>query len=648
MKIVLLHDSETLRYAADELAKYIKMMDERVCVSLIREGEVDEGTVRLGLLKELSLPDNDVNDPMIDDVIDININCLSGYIGGSNDRSVLMGVYNFLKSAGCRWVRPGDKGEYIPKCDISSHCFKYRKKADNSFRGQCIEGAVSFEHVRDTILWLPKVNMNMFMMEQIVPYNYMSRWYNHVVNTKRESENLPYEKYCEYCLELEHTVKKLGLQLHALGHGATLEPFGVRHMMSGMDYDIPEDVKKAFALVKGKRELYGRSPFYTQICMSQKWVRDKVVNWLADYLESKPHIDFLHFWLGDNVNNHCECEDCVKHHPSDLYVVMLNQLDEILKERKNNAKIVFIMYTDTMWPPIKEKLNNPSRFIVTTATTRAMGDKYSSKRSENGIPEWTRNQFSIPAGFETTLSFVDAWKKVFDGVKFIYEYYMYTDHFSDPGYMIFSRAIAEDMKSIHLTGFNGVMSDQTQRAFFPTGLPNTVIGEFLFDKELDTEAFIDKYMMDSFGEDHAIAKEYLESISGVFANAALKIAVSVVAQDTGANDGSAKKAGIIGNKELGRAIATVPGLVDRYEGIFKQNAEMGDKCHRESYRILTYHCEYCKHLSKISCALADDDRKRAMACLGEAIEYLSTVEPEIHQYFDLVLFNQRTRQTIQM
>lgn len=648
MRIILLNDNETMRYAGDELAKYVSMMDDSVSVSYDEVSEIDGRTITLGILKDLDLYDGDVNDPMVDDVIDINISGLSGYIGGSNERSVLMGVYDFLKSAGCRWVRPGENGEYIPKADLVNHSFVYRKKADNPFRGQCIEGAVSFEHVRDTILWLPKVNMNMFMMEQIVPYNYMSRWYKHMINTKLADEGLPYEKYCEYCLELEHTVKKLGLQLHALGHGATLEPFGVRHMISGMDYDIPDDVKKAFALVKGKRELYGRSPFYTQICMSQKWVRDKVVNWLADYLESKPHIDFLHFWLGDNVNNHCECEDCVKHHPSDLYVVMLNQLDEILKERKNNAKIVFIMYTDTMWPPIKEKLNDPSRFIVTTATTRATGDKYSSKRSENGVPEWTRNKINIPAGFETTLSFVDAWKKVFDGVKFIYEYYMYTDHFSDPGYMNFARAIAEDMKSIHLTGFNGVMSDQTQRAFFPTGLPNTVIGEFLFDTSLDTEEFIEKYMIDSFGEDHAIAREYLEKISDAFSGGALNIAVSVVAQDTGANDGSAKKAGIIGNKELGRVIATVPELVSRYESIFKRNAEIGDKCHRESYRILTYHCEYCKHLSKIYCALADGDRQRAMACLGEAIEYLSTVEMEIHQYFDLVLFNQRTRQTIQM
>ena len=43
-----------------------------------------------------------------------------------------------------------------------------RKKADQPFRGQCIEGAVSYENVRDTIEWLPKVNANLFMIQQIV------------------------------------------------------------------------------------------------------------------------------------------------------------------------------------------------------------------------------------------------------------------------------------------------------------------------------------------------------------------------------------------------------------------------------------------------------------------------------------------------
>jgi len=646
MKIRLIKNTETLRYAAEELKKYLKMIDEGIDAEICENAAEGEKTVTMGLLSDLSLNSDDVNDPMIDDVIDVDIDSLNGYIAGSNERSVLMGVYNYLKSVGCRWVRPGDKGEYIPKSDISNHSFKFRKKADYPFRGECVEGAVSFEHIRDTVIWLPKANMNMFMIEQIVPYNYMNRWYRHLVNTKMPHDDIPYEQYCDYCLQLEHLIKKLGLQLHVMGHGALNEPFGIRHMISGMKYDVPEDVKPALALVNGKRELYGSSPFFTHLCMSKEWVQDKVVKWLADYLEEKPYIDFLHFWLADNINNQCECEDCAGTHPSDYYIQMLNKLDAILTERGNPAKIVFIMYVDTMWPPRVEKLNNPSRFIITTATTRGNGDKYSDKRSEAGIPEWHRNKFNIPKGFDTTLSFVDAWKPIFDGPKFIYEYYMYTAHFADPGYMQFARNIAEDMKGLHLTGFDGVMSDQTQRSFFPTGLPMSIIGEYQFDTTFDTEEFINKYMKDSFGDSYLTAKEYLETVSAIFDLNSLTLNTTVVAQDTGARDANFKTAGILGNTERGEIIAKIPDIVEKYLPIFEENVKLSDKCHSESYKLLVYHCEYCKYLSKIYCALANNDKVLARKHLAEAIDYLSEIEGEIHPYFDLVLFNQYMNQII--
>ena len=111
MKILTARKSETIIYAAEELAKYLKMMDG-TSAELIDFGNAD---IKLGLFSDLGLSDDDVNDAMLDDVIEVEICGKKGYISGSNERSVLMGVYTYLKSAGCRWVRPGDAGEYIPK-----------------------------------------------------------------------------------------------------------------------------------------------------------------------------------------------------------------------------------------------------------------------------------------------------------------------------------------------------------------------------------------------------------------------------------------------------------------------------------------------------------------------------------------------------
>ena len=642
MKIIILKDTETIRYAAEELGKYLEMMDSDVKAEITTDASLDG--IRLGLLSDLSLDASDVKDAMIDDVVDVKIDSLRGYIAGSNERSVLFGVYKYLKSAGCRWVRPGAEGEYIPSADMKNHAFTFRKKADYPFRGQCIEGAVGYEHLRDVVLWMPKVDMNLFMIEQIVPYNYMNRWYRHTANTKLPHDDIPYEDYCDYCLRLEHLIKKVGMQLHVMGHGALNEPFGVRHMISGQHYDVPEETKKAFALVNGKRELFLSSPFFTHLCMSQEWIQDKVANWLADYLKEKPYIDFLHFWLADAINNQCECEDCVKKTPSDWYVDMLNKLDAKLTEQGNDTKIIFIMYVDTLWPPVTSRLNNPDRFIMTTACGSGKG--YSAKRREGGIPEWKRNDFKNDGGLDMALTFKDGWKCTFDGPSFIYEYWFYTGHYADPGYMEYARGRANDIKQLSVTGFDGIMSDGSQRTFFPTGLPLSIVGEFLFDTSIDTEKYIDSYLSDAFGADYKAAKEYLERISASFDINALSQNTDITAQDTGVEDKLSKKAGIFGNEPVGDVIARVPEIVDAFAPTVEKNLACQNKCHEESWRILTYHGEYCKGLSKIYFDLSRNDQKTAEKHLNELIDYLSEVELDIQLYFDLCLFVQRTRQLI--
>jgi hypothetical protein len=243
-------------------------------------------------------------------------------------------------------------------------------------------------------------------------------------------------------------------------------------------------------------------------------------------------------------------------------------------------------------------------------------------------------------------TFIDGWKTVFDGPKFVYEYFLYTGHYADPGYMTFSRKMAKDMKELHVTEFDGIMSDQTQRAAFPTALPNTIFGEFLFDTSIETEPFIDSYLEKHYGADWKSAKEYLNKISIIFDPDALKQNTDITAQDTGVVDLMSKKAGIIGNTAVGDVIATAPKIVDDFAPVIAKNLALSEKCHKESWRMLTYHGEYCKGLSKIYFALSREDKETATKHFEELIDYLSEVEMEIHPYFDLVLFHQRTKQVI--
>lgn len=645
MKIVLLRDTETIRYAAEELLKYLKMMSPEI-EGDITVGEYDGEAVRLGLLCDLGLSDEGVKDAMLDDLVDADISSLCGYIGGSNERSVLFGVYNYLKSAGCRWVRPGPLGEYIPEVDMASHAYRERHLADYPFRGECGEGACSFEHLYDTVVWLPKQNMNLFMIQQIVPYNFLHRWYRHIDNTRMPHDDIPYEDYVQGCKKLEMLVKKCGLQLHILGHGALTEPFGIRHMVQGYDYNISEEAKQAFALVKGKRGLYEGSPFFTQACMSQGWVRERVVSWIAEYLKENPHIDFLHFWLGDSRNNHCECPDCLKGTPSDFFVQMLNELDERLSRDGNDAKIVFILYNDTLWPPKAMRLNNPARFIMLAAC--GTGRVYSSERYSGGIPERVHNDVSLPAtGMAMTLTFIDGWRDIYPGKTILFEYFLYTYHYGDVGTMNFNRWMISNMKNLHTTGLDGIMSCQTQRSYFPTGIASTVVGEFLFNSSLDERAYVEDYFKATFGEGWGDVLNYLEEITHTFDIKALTQNTDITAQDTGAKDKNSTKATIFGNTRVGDIIATAPTIVDNFAKIIDKNLDtVTNPCHRESWELLRYYGEYCKWVSRIYFALSRNDTEGARRQLDGAMDYLSEVEPRIAPYFDNFLFRRRTAQII--
>ncbi len=644
MKIIYNKQCETTVYAAEELKKYLLMMCD-VQAEIAVSSDLSGDGIKLGLLSDFNLSEEGCLDPMTDDVVDISIECLSGYIAGSNPRSILMGVYDYLKSAGCMWVRPGEEGEYIPSVDMAKHSFTYRKAADYKFRGECIEGAVSFEHLRDTVIWLPKVGMNLFMMEYIVPYNYISRWYKHEVSTVKESENISFEEVVALCNKLELLIHKCGLQLHSLGHGYLYAPYGLQYKTSSDRYELSGEAKEDTALVNGKREFQG-SPSWTQLCFSKERVQSKLVNYLVGHLEKKPYIDFLHVWLGDAVNNHCECEECVKLRPSDYYVQILNRLDAALTARNIDTKIVFIMYTDTIWPPIEEKLNNPRRFIMTMTPNRDYSHPYEGTRYGKPTPPFKRNDFHLERSFALNLSFMDEWKRAFVGPKFIFEYYMYTAHYYDMGYFHMSKTIFDDTKTLKGIGFDGIMCDQTQRCYLPTGLPNAIMGEGLRDINLDFDEYSRAYFKASFGEDADKAYDYLQNITRLFNPNQLRSAASEVAQDTGIMDdvvGEIWK----GVPEVIERLKSIRPYVENFRGVIRSNMELDDPCRRKSWTLLDYHADICIKSAEIYIALAEFDKDRARKVLDETMDFLSRIEDEIAPEFDLVLYKQRMTQTIE-
>ena len=645
MKILYLRENETLRYAAEELSKYWVMMTDEKAPEIAYSPVSEEGAINLGLLGDLGRNADDVSDPVFEDVLDVSVANGKGFIAGSNPRSVLMGVYRFLRHAGCRFIRPSKGGEFIPKKDLSSVCFSYRKKADHIFRGECSEGAIGYEHLRDTMYWMPKVGLNMFMIEGLVPYFYMHKWYAHVSNLRLggHGEITDYAFLEGEIGKLEKDMQKLGLQFHNIGHGWMFEPLGVH--MGPPSYEaaaLREEDKIHLAEVKGVRDRFGNDTFYTNFCYGNPETRKLLASFWVDYLKKKPYVDFPHIWLADAINNHCECPLCREKEPSDWYVILLNEIDEALTKEGINSKLVFILYTDTLRPPATESLKNPERFILLSARSINYNKGYEKVEFKGEIPPYERNNLpTIPPALADLWR--SQWKEKF-GVTIptcVYEYRFYTFHYNDLGHMKLSGDMHRDVLLMKTMGFDGDMSDQTPRAFFPTALPMSVMAETLFDEKMDYDAFAADHLQHTYGEDAPAAIEYLKAVTEIIDPVTMNNDYKAAGIEEAGIGSTADGRGRTwqSNPAFAAQLEKIPAVIEKIRPCIEKNENIGADVHKKSWFYLKHHTFIVENVANIYHEGALGNIEKAREMYLSFMDALSAIEMEIHEAFDLFLFD---------
>jgi len=652
MKIILKERNETLEYAADELKKYITAMSRGKILPKVTEStEADEG-ITLALLSELSLDESDLDDPFIDDIIDIDISDGVGYIAGSNERSILMGVYKYCASLGCRYLRPGPDGDYIPKADVMHHAFKYRKKADYPIRGEIVEGCVSYEHCRDTVYYLPKIGMNAYMIEGYVPYTYMHKWYGHIGNTRlrQKGQVTDYDMLDDYMRLLERDIKKAGLQLHTLGHAWMFAKFEMKNSpRSDGEQVLREDARQYVAMVNGKRELFHKSQFYTNFCYSNPEARRVLVETVLDYARKNPHVDYVHLWLADSLNNWCECEGCRKYEPSDWYVMLLNEIDDALTAARLDTRIVMIMYVETVRPPKVLKLKHPERFIMTVAIGSHYERGYVKEECREPLPPYELNNFkSFSAPMQ--LRCHDEWKELMKGAKSaIFEYRFYMDHYCDLGYMRIARETNRDMKNLENVNFQGCLTDKTHRNYMPTALPMIMMGETLFDKNLDFEKVTNEYFDGAFGADGAKCREYLEGLTNLLSTSNFRVDAVLDVEEEGVGQAVTRMRSWKNNPEVAKKAKEIPDYINAFLPTIEENiANATTNAQMDSWVYLGYHAEICKLFSQVLLAGAEGRIEGAQKAYFELEKYVGEHELEFHRVFDGFLFLRSLRRKIDL
>lgn len=628
-KIAKIGNCEVVDFAASELKKYMSLMDstkEYVIMSFDKYDSSSENIIWLGESDSFLSPE--VENPELDDAIAIDIHNCSGYITGSNSRSILIGVYRFLSELGCAFVRPGSDGEIIPKKSLENAEVSVFEAASYRHRGVCIEGAVSAEHVLRNIDWLPKVGMNAFFNQFQIPFTFYDRWYSHKNNPYLKEENFTLKDAEGIMNTSIEEIKKRGLIYHATGHGWTCEPFGIEGSgWDEKDYDVPEETKPYLALVDGKRELWGNVPLNTNLCYSSEYVKETIANAVKDYCIKFPQVDALHVWLADGMNNHCECENCINIRPADLYVQLLNRIDEVLCENNIKTKVVFLIYVDLLWEPQQFKLNNPDRFIlmfapITRTYTESMADAKTFDTDE--LSPYVRNKVTFPNDVSENLARLFKWQENFNGDSFIYDYHYMWDHFLDPGYYKMAKTLFRDMKHLDKYHINGMISCQNQRVFFPSALGMVAMARVLWDKTITFEDVAESYFKEAFGENGKKVMNYLSDLSVLFNPPYLRGELPVI------------------NPESEQAYAQIPRIVDGFkEDIISYIANGDDKLHtvqKSNWKNLLPHGDLCKLLAKAFEYMSRGDVRNAEEALNDALDFACRCEAELHNVFDVCLF----------
>ncbi|MBP3918975.1 MAG: DUF4838 domain-containing protein [Clostridia bacterium] len=625
-KLTQLGDDITVAYAADELHNYLSRMDRTARISRIAARSYDEKNAQalyIGCDAAFTHLLPKVEDPRRDDAVYINVSGGAGIITGTNPRSVLIAVYRYLRALGCAFLRPGKDGDIIPACSPQTTPVYIAEAASYRHRAVCIEGAVSYEHVADMIDFLPKIAMNGYFVQFKKPYEFFERWYQHGTNPTMPAEPMTEAEMDGMYDMLRGEIHKRGLMYHAVGHSWTCEPFGVQGAgWTPITEKAPDSIAPCLAKVNGKREFWGGVPLNTNLCYSNPAVRSAVTSSIVDYCEEHPDVDYLHFWLADGSNNHCECERC-KEIPADYYVMMLNELDEKLTAKGIDTKIVFLIYVDLLWEPQHETIRNQDRFVLMFAPiTRTYSKSYTFTEEEMNtvtLAPYEKNKLTMPHSVAENVARLRKWQEQFKGDSFDYDYHLVLDNFNDPGSIRSAKILATDMQNLKNLGINGMNSCQAQRVFFPTSLPMLAMAETLWNREAVFADIARSYFTAAFGDDGIKVWRYLAVLSDLFDPEYLR----------------GEKPAI--DEEKARSFAKIPGIIADFMPVITRNIARAHirPTQKKSWEYLLYHAQGSTLFAQALAYYADDMQEDAHAKFEAMIAYYNRIEPEVHPALDV-------------
>ena len=468
------------------------------------------------------------------------------------------------------------------------------------------------------------MGFNGYFIQFTTGFEFYERWYKHKLSTAKEPEEFTREMAEAYTADVIAEIKKRGLILQRYGHGWTCRAFGLPdngwHKFAYED--IPESFHKICAELGGERKCYHNVPLETQLCYSDPTVIDAIVKEFVRTAEADPACDVFHFWLGDEYNNTCECENCRKGNYTDHYVNLVNAITDRFIELGIDKKIVFIAYLNSAYPPEIVKLKHPEYAVLMFAPiTRTYGETFPDGFRIKEVPEYKINGFTQPAGADENLAYLYGWMQVFCGDAVDFDYHLMWDHMLDAGGEGIAKVLHTDISHFDSLGLNGVIRWQLQRNTFPTSIAMTAMAKTMWNKNTDFDALRRELYAASFGKEHAERLcEYFSLLSGAFDIAVIRRQKKYDRETVKAN--------------MRDAIAAMAEIRE----IAEQQKNCKNDCHRTSWELLVLHAQMYSRIAEAIIAKLDGDHARFEALRDEATDFAFANEDALQTVVDCHFF----------
>ena len=182
---------------------------------------------------------------------------------------------------------------------------------------------------------------------------------------------------------------------------------------------------------------------------------------------------------------------------------MLNELDKKLTMDRSETRIIFVVYVDLLWPPLRERIQNTRRFILEFApiSRSYLTSFVDSSTASVPMRPFKRNRLRFPEDPAGNVAYLRAWQRQYDGDGFDFDYHLIWACYLDWNQFTLATTLHRDLRGLKTIGLDGFNSCQVQRQFFPHSLLMDVLATTLWNRQTSLSTIVDQSFSDSFGRD---------------------------------------------------------------------------------------------------------------------------------------------------